>query len=124
MEFLFAKEDEVDYRNLRQGDLLQKTDALKAVIEQANAYYANKETYSHFIVLTQSCDLVKRGGKCKARYITVAAVRPLEVLVERQIGKYKDAGISFPLQVCHKDKKLNAYQILERHLHNTQDSFF
>lgn len=124
MEFLFAKEDEVDYRSLRQGDLLQKTDAFKAVIEQANAYYANKETYSHFIVLTQSCDLVKRGAKCKARYITVAAVKPLDVLVEREIGKYKDARISFPLQVCHKDKRVFADQFLERLLHNTEDSFF
>lgn len=124
MEFLFAKESKIDYKNLRQGDLLQKTAGLRAAIEQAHAYYANEESYSHFVVLTQSCDLVRRGQKCKSRYITIAAVRPLEVLVEREIGKYRDAGINFPLQICHKDKKIIADQFLERLLHNTEDAFF
>lgn len=36
--------------------------------------------------MTQSCDLVRRGGgKCKTRYITIAAIRALDLVVGRTI---------------------------------------
>jgi hypothetical protein len=124
MEFVFARPEEVDSKNLHQGDLLLKTPELKAAIAEAHAYYAEEDDYSHFMVLTQSCDLVLRGGTPKSRYITLAAVRPFKLVVERQTEKYRYRDFNFPIQLCEKNKQLLANQFLERLLHFTEDGYF
>jgi hypothetical protein len=48
LEFIFAPPDKLDSENLHQGDILQKTDSLKAVLEQAHHYYSDAEDY-HFL---------------------------------------------------------------------------
>ncbi|MGN7105154.1 hypothetical protein ACTHR6_26305 [Ralstonia holmesii] len=74
---------------LRQGDILRKTPELLDLIKAVHPHYAN-EDYRYFQVLTQSCDLVRRGGKdCKSRYITLAAVRPMSLIVERALDGYE-----------------------------------
>ena len=76
MDFIFTKPNDVDYGSLRQGDLLIKNPHLKAAIAEAHKYYADTPDYTHFLVLTQSCDLVRRGKKPpKSRYITLAAAQ-------------------------------------------------
>lgn len=43
------------------------------------------------MVLTQTCDLVRRsGGHCSARYVTVASVRSLDVVLQRQLEAFQD----------------------------------
>ena len=124
MDFIFAPAAEVDASSLRQGDLLLKTDALKAAISVAHSYYAEAEDYTHFLVLTQSCDLVRRGGKPKSRYITVAAARPLSVVVARVLEKYRFPKFDFPFVVCPSSNAVSAQHFLERLLHNTEDGYF
>lgn len=125
MEFLFAKNNKVDRASLRQGDLLHRTDELAQEIRAAHAYYADADDYSHFLILTQSCDLVKRNGKPpKSPYITVAAVRPLKVALERRVEKYVAQGIDFPIKVCARERRILVNQFLERLLHNTEDGIF
>lgn len=69
---------------LKQGDVLKKTDELSKIITEVHPYF-NSSNYQYFIVLTQSCDLVKRKeGKCKSKYITIAAIRPLEDALKRE----------------------------------------
>lgn len=70
---------------LEQGDILEKTDYLiTEVLQKYHPYYASHKDNDFFIVLTQSCDLVIRNGECKAPYITLAPVRPLRVIIERE----------------------------------------
>lgn len=70
---------------LEQGDILKKTDYLvNEVLAKYHPYYATHKDNEFFIVLTQSCDLVKRDGVCKASYITLAPIRPLRVIIERE----------------------------------------
>src|SRR6266567_6106288 len=79
--------------DLCQGDVLKKTDVIRAVLEQVHPHYL-KDDYTHFVVLTQTCDLVRReGGRCGSRYITLAAVRPLEVAVRRELLKYQKSEL-------------------------------
>jgi len=74
---------------LRQGDILRKTPELLSLIREVHPHYAN-EDYLYFQVLTQSCDLVRRNGKiCKSRYLTLAAVRPMRLIVERALDGYE-----------------------------------
>ena len=72
-EYHFTYEPPKD--DLRQGDLLEKTEALEELLEEVHPYYL-KDTYTHFLIITQSCDLVRRNGNPpKSRYVTIAGVR-------------------------------------------------
>jgi len=108
--------------HLGQGDLLAKTDAIQSIIQIVHPYYL-KPDYTHFIVLTQSCDLVRRKREaCKSRYITLAAVRPLSLVIQREIESYQDefdkAGM-----VCSKKYRYELKQFLQR-LHNYNEPEF
>jgi len=124
MDFLFALSEETDWQNLTQGDLLVRNVSLRDVLAQAHQYYASASDYGHFVVLTQSCDLVRRSGKCKTRYITLAAARPLSVVTERFLAKISYPYAEFPIKLCQKDQEIRARQMLERLLHNTEDGLF
>ena len=74
--------------DLCQGDVLKKTEPVVGLLGEVHPHYV-EDDYTHFLVLTQTCDLVRgRGGPgCKSRYITLAPVRPLDLLIGREIAK-------------------------------------
>lgn len=123
-DFQFA--EKIDRTQLFQGDLLIRNDALREALEQAHGYYATEPSYSHFMVLTQSCDLVRRGRKPpKSRYITLAAARPLTEMFDKVIEKAKlSAPDEFPLLLCDAAKKTSARQVLERLMHHSESGYF
>lgn len=123
-DFIFADAIDVDRSQLFQGDLLRRTPELAEAVGMAHSYYAEAADYSHFLVLTQSCDLVRRGGKCKSRYITLCAVRPLSVAVDREMAKFTNLMDGFPFRVGELDRKVLARQYLERVLNNNVDGMF
>ena len=123
-DFIFEPDAKVDRASLLQGDLLQRTPKLARTIGEAHSHYADAPTYSHFLVLTQSCDLVRRKGECKSRYITICAVRPLAIAVERELRDYVDPIERFPIAVGKLQNSILARQFLERVLNNTVDGFF
>lgn len=54
-----------DMSSLCQGDVLRVTDEMREILKEVHPYFLN-EQYKYFMVLTQSCDLVRRNaGKCK-----------------------------------------------------------
>lgn len=67
--------------DLEQGDLLEITDALVALFRDVHPYYVNGK-YIAFIIVTQSCDLVRRQGKCKTKYINIAAIRTMDGVLQ------------------------------------------
>jgi hypothetical protein len=69
----FAPEDD-----LEQGDILLPNAALRAVFAEVHRHFLG-DKYLAFIVLTQTCDLVRRKrGACKSRYVTLGVVRRLD----------------------------------------------
>ena len=116
---------EPDFDSLHQGDILEKTSELKELINVIHPHYS-KDEYTHFQVLTQSCDLVKRGGECGAKYLTIAAVRSLSTVVTREIEKtakkqfveVKDASI------CSEKHKPRLMQFLESLFNNNSKEHF
>src|SRR6056297_853848 len=107
-----------------QGDVLRKSPELTDAIGQAHQYYANADHYSHFVVITQSCDLVRRRGQFNAPYITIAAARPFERTFNDFLNgtsrRVSGADFSFqPTSVQQKAKKL-----IERHINNTEPEYF
>jgi hypothetical protein len=123
-DFIFEKPEDIDRTGLLQGDLLRRSPELAAAIGEAHSYYADALGYSHFLVLTQSCDLVRRGGKCKSRYITICAVRPLALAVQRELDRYVEPVDGFPIAVGDLDSSILARQYLERVLNNTVEGIF
>jgi len=71
--------------HLEQGDVLKRTPELEEILRNVHPHYGRNESYRAFVVTTQSCDLVLRGGKPKARYITIAGARPLTLAVTREV---------------------------------------
>lgn len=124
LEFVFAPPNQTQWGVLNQGDVLEKTNELKDALSQAHPYYAEATEYTHFMVLTQSCDLVPRGSApCRSRYVTLAAVRPLSVYVQRLIERNRFKS-DLPVPIYLKSSEKFVRQALERLLHNTEDGFF
>lgn len=124
MEFIFKDASGLNNKTLSQGDVIARTDEVIERIKQAHQYYADAPNYSHFVVLTQSCDLVRRKDEFKAPYITIAAAKPfgntIDDFFKKQSKKLKGADFSFhSVSVAGK-----ARQLLERHLNNTEPEFF
>jgi hypothetical protein len=79
-----------------------------------------------FMVLTQSRDLVLRqpGGGCKAPYIAIAPVRPLDLIVERHVAQTTAADVSSPPPVVSDKLKTKASEFLMRLLNNNEPGYF
>ncbi len=109
---------------LEQGDVLHRSDAIQALLTAYHPYYAQHNENKFFVVLTQSCDLVKRNGDCAARYIALAPVRPLKTIVRREFeGKLENAqagGQPFGSQRT----RVTFEQFLNRLFNNNEPPFF
>lgn len=63
--------------DLKQGDILQSTETIQSLLEEFHPHFRD-EKYKAFLVLTQSCDLLRRNGNPPAtNYINIAVIRPL-----------------------------------------------
>lgn len=124
-EFLFAQDQDFRSDQLQQGDLLFKDDSLSKALGEAHSYYADAPDYTHLLVLTQSCDLVRRGKSGpKSRYITLAAVRPVGILTKRLKERYADKKLDFPVPIFRKNQERLVADVIEKLLHNTADGYF
>jgi len=120
----FTYKDSHTGEDLEQGDLLERSEGLEAVIGKYHPYYL-KCDYSHFLVLTQSCDLVKRdGGQPKAAYVSLAAVRPLSLVLEREAEKYRSHEIMRVANVVERGKKELLREFVRKLLNNNHPEFF
>ena len=120
----FTYKDHPDMCSLCQGDLLAVTDDLRRTLKEVHPYFLNTQ-YRYFMVLTQSCDLVRRGGrKCKTAYITLAAVRSFDDFFERRLIADGYAERINDYLLMNSRQKERAYQLLERLYNNTEPDYF
>ena len=110
----FTYKPNPDMQSLCQGDVLEITPELSVVLKEVHPYFLN-EQYKYFMVLSQSCDLVRRNGKnCKTPYITLAAVRSYSEFLEKILLKGKFAEKNKELLLMDDKHKERAYQLIER----------
>jgi len=120
----FTYQSPIADSDLFQGDLLDKTPALLEVLKVAHPLYSEGEDYTHFLVLTQSCDLVRRNSKYpKARYITLAAVRPLTLVLQRKIDEFRKP-FDIAAGVCSLKHKTTLNAFLQQILNNNNTDYF
>lgn len=120
----FTYKPNPDMQSLCQGDVLEITPELSVVLKEVHPYFLN-EQYKYFMVLSQSCDLVRRNGKnCKTPYITLAAVRSYSEFLEKMLLKGKFAEKNKELLLMDDKHKERAYQLIERIYNNTEPEYF
>lgn len=120
----FTYKPEPDMETLCQGDVLEITEELSTVLKCVHPYFLN-EQYKFFMVLSQSCDLVRRNGKsCKTPYITLAVVRSYSDFLERMFLKGKYVEKVDGLLIMDEKNKDRAYQLVERVYNNTEPEYF
>lgn len=117
--------DANDTASLHQGDVIRRTEEIEEVLKDVHPHYFNSKDYKYFIVISQSCDLVLRdGGDCNANYITIAAVRPLSLAINRYIEKIQYNDIEKKLGFCDESKWFKVEQFVERLLNNNEAEYF
>jgi hypothetical protein len=109
--------------DLSQGDVLKRTEALETLLSEVHPHY-RKNDYRFFLVLTQTCDLVRRDGKpCSARYISIASVRSVDTVLQRQLRAHQD-DFEATYNVCSMNHRERFLQFVKRLLNNNEDEYF
>jgi len=109
--------------DLSQGDILKRTPEIDALLKEFHPYYELSNKNKYFIVLTQTCDLVRgRADPCKSKYISIAPVRSLSLVVEKQIETLKDNRFEFT--VCTDKTRNHVNNFLERLFNNNETEYF
>lgn len=110
--------------HLFQGDILQRTPYLEQLLKEIHPHYT-KSDYKYYIVLSQSCDLVYRDAKeCKTKYITLAAVRPLSTVIDREIQKYQTSPAEIKGKCVDKKMEDRLKGFLRSLLNNNNSDYF
>jgi hypothetical protein len=110
---------------LEQGDLIPRgARVIQDVLAKYHGYHVEKPANEMFAVLTQSCDLVRHEGKCKARYIALAPVRPLRVILDRE---FRDLLIQTPggmFTLGSQETKVRYDDLLRKLINNNDSRYF
>lgn len=108
---------------LEQGDVLRASSEVKALLATYHPHYAAHPDNRFYIVLSQSCDLVRRGGDIKARYISIAPVRTLDAILQREFSSsisWLDDGDGF----ASSRVKAEVEKFLTRLINNNEPGYF
>lgn len=121
----FTYESPPSTTDLMQGDVLLRTPALDELLKEVHPYFYHNKENLYFVVLTQSCDLVRRdGSKCKAPYITIAPVRTLDLVVERHLIQQPRPSVDADMLVLSTKVKSKATDFLARLFNNNEPGYF
>lgn len=104
--------------DLEQGDILQPSAALRDVFADVHPHFQD-DKYLGFMVGTQSCDLVRRGGTPKATYVHLAVIRPLAQVTHKLL-----AYVSAPVApgAFRRTARGSARQFFERLLNQNEQA--
>jgi hypothetical protein len=109
---------------LCQGDVLRKSLGLLALIKTYFQYYADHDDYKYLMVITQTCDLVRRdGGPCSSPYVTLAAMKPLRTALLMEAAKHQEDWQRETRFIGNKTKD-KLVMFLESLFDNNKASFF
>jgi len=126
MHFTYKERAEGD---LHQGDLLRISEELKATLKEFYPYYYDHSDYRYLMVTTQSCDLFRaENGKCKSRYITLVAVRPLKTAINRFLDDSAAALFETEpsdfLRACPISRKAHIEDFIRKLFNNNWSKYF
>lgn len=119
----FTYNENPNKNSLCQGDVLNITEEIRGVLKEIHPYFLKNE-YKYFMVLTQSCDLVRRKkNKCRSDYITLAAVRSYDDFINRKASLFKIKEIR-KLKLLEEPNDERFKQLIERLYNNNEPEHF
>ena len=105
--------------DLMQGDILARTSDLVRLLTEVHAHFRD-EKYLGFMVVTQSCDLVRRkGSPCRAHHISLAVIRSLNPVLD---SLFRDFGSKHFADIYIDEQKDRAHQLVERILNQNEQA--
>lgn len=118
MPLHWTYEDVPESSALEQGDILRPTDQLREVFSMVHPHFCD-DKYLGFIVATQSCDLVPRGGFPKAAYVNISTIRPLSQVIHKLI---EHVAVPIGPQAFRSSAKGDVRRLLERLLNQNEQA--
>lgn len=120
MPLHFAYSERLDRANLCQGDVLERTKALDALIKEIHPAFHRADNI-YFQILTQTCDLV--CDRLKTEYITICPVRPLSSVLGKALKAHVRSEIAgVPIGI--ERERATYQQFLERLFNNNAQGYF
>jgi hypothetical protein len=114
-----------DCKELQQGDVLRRTPEMESLLAEVHPHFHRKAANVYFMVLTQSCDLVRRDGKpCDAPHITIAPVRALDEVISRQLSLTRLPAVNAELPVLTHTARNKLADFVRRLLNNNEPRYF
>lgn len=123
MHFTYAANP--DFKSVTQGDILRRTPAIDDLLREVHPHFFQNGKNLFFMVLTQSCDLVRRNnGDCKSPYITISPVRLIDDVLNRQIQALKSSDLNTELPILTDKAKSKLSEFLQRLYNNNEPGYF
>ena len=120
MHFTYA--ESLDKQQLQQGDVLLRTPAIDSLLKNVHPYFHDRPDNLYFMVLTQTCDLVRRPSP-KAEYIAICPVRPIQTVIERALKRFVSVSqAKIPVGSAKDRQKFQDF--LTRLLNNNEPGYF
>jgi len=110
--------------DLAQGDVLKTSPELQKILSTYHPYYVENKENRFFVVLTQSCDLVRRRSGIGTRYLSLAPVRSAQQVIERQLKLLVDGEIEAEMPIGEERARARFEQFLSRLINNNEPDFF
>lgn len=109
---------------LAQGDIIRRTSKVDELLQEVHPHYHRAADYKYLSILTQSCDLVKSAERRPTRYISLAAVRPLDSVLRREVESLQYDEVERKLGFCNQARQEKLVQFMQRLLNNNEPRYF
>jgi len=121
----YVYDDKFDGITLMQGDVLNKTEELTEILTANHPNFGSNLDNILFMVLTQSCDLVRRDGAAPVcPCIALSPVRPIETILVREATRFQEHAWQTDGRALGKKSSDRLAQLVQRLLDNNEDSYF
>jgi hypothetical protein len=103
--------------DLAQGDIIEATPALRGVLEEVHRHFLDAK-YVSFLILSQSCDLVRRPGY-RGQPINLCVVRELRSIAARLLEQF--CGSEIP-GIFRKETRRDGRMFVERTINQNEQA--
>lgn len=104
--------------DLEQGDIIEPNAEMLALFQQVHPHFCDPK-YLTFIIVSQTCDLVRRSSGCKARHLSLAVVRSISAVMPRLLDEYAIKGIE---GVYRKSRRRDTKLLLTRIINQNEQA--
>lgn len=125
VHFCYAPPEEFEADQLLQGDVLRRTSDIERLLGDVHPHFHRHNKNLFFMVLTQSCDLATRGNEPpNAAYVNVAPVRPIDVVIAREIAEVQLGGVRGEIPLVTQKSRAKLSEFARRLLNNNVAQYF